>query len=144
MKNLADCFHLCNLCTAIADPFFLLFKIEMDKTDKRIKNESRVSPSGNIEELRIRKTLLVISGRPHQYPDRRRRRRVFSRGRVLVNRVRVVDLEQRRDGGGPDVEDPGVGHLTVDLHHCLVFFVLDDAVCNLRDGEGDSWLSTSS
>lgn len=116
----------------------------MDKTDKRTKmsHPYAVSPSGNIEEIEIIKARLVISGRPHQYPDRRRRR-VFSSGGVLVNRVRVVDLEQRRDGGGPDVEDPGVGHLTVDLHHCLVFFVLDDAVCSLRDGEGDSWLSTS-
>lgn len=34
------------------------------------------------------------------------------------------------------MEDPGVRYFTVDLHHDLVFFILDDAVCNLRDGKG--------
>lgn len=46
----------------------------------------------------------------------------------------MVDPEQRRDGGGPDVEDPGVRHFTVDLHHHLIIFVPDDAVCNGRKG----------
>lgn len=34
------------------------------------------------------------------------------------------------------MEDPGVCYFAVDLHHDLVFFILDDAVCNLEDGKG--------
>lgn len=34
------------------------------------------------------------------------------------------------------MEDPGVLYFTVDLHHDLVIFVLDDAVCKFRDGKG--------
>ena len=30
------------------------------------------------------------------------------------------------------MEDPGVRHLTVDLHHHLELFVPDDAVCGSR------------
>ena len=44
----------------------------------------------------------------------------------------MVDPEQRWDGGGPDVEDPGVRYFTVDLHHHLVLFVPYDAVCRGR------------
>lgn len=48
----------------------------------------------------------------------------------------MVDPEQRWDGGGPDVEDPGVRYFTVNLHHHLVGFVPDDAVCNGMKGNG--------
>lgn len=72
------------------------------------------------EEKRLR--------RAHEHADRRRRLAI---GRsALVKRVRLVDPQQRWDAGGPDVDDLGVGDLTVDLHHHLKLFVLDDAVCN--------------
>lgn len=54
------------------------------------------------------------------------------RWRGLVHRFRLVDPEQRRDGGGPDVEDPGVCDLTVNLHHHLVVFVPYDALCRTK------------
>lgn len=80
----------------------------------------------------IIQVLLVILSRPHQHADRRRGL-VVSWG-VLIKRVRVVDPEQRWDGGRPDVEDPGVRYFTVNLHHHLVVFVPYDAVCNGRKG----------
>lgn len=49
---------------------------------------------------------------------------------VLIKRVRAVDPQQRWNGGGPDVEDPGVRYFTVNLHHHLVLVFPDDAVCN--------------
>lgn len=42
----------------------------------------------------------------------------------------MVDPEQRWDGRRPDVENPGVGYFTVNLHHHLKLFVPDDTVCN--------------
>lgn len=85
--------------------------------------------------------LLVILSRPHEHTDRRCSL-VLSR-RVLVKRVCAVDPEQRWDGGGPDVEDPGVGYFTVNLHHHLVLFVPYDAVCNGRKGKQKLVLNAS-
>ena len=51
---------------------------------------------------------------------------------MLIKRVRAVDPEHRWNGGGPDVEDPGVRYFTVNLHHHLVLVFPDDAVCNGR------------
>lgn len=48
---------------------------------------------------------------------------------MLVQGVGAVDPEQGWDGGRPDVEDPGVPHFAVDLHHDLKLFVPDDALC---------------
>lgn len=55
---------------------------------------------------------------------------------MLIKGVCVVDPEYWRDGGGPDVKDPGVRYFTVNLHHHLVLFVPYDAVCNGDKGEG--------
>lgn len=77
--------------------------------------------------------LQVILSRPHQHADRRRG--LVVSGRVLVKCVCVVDPQQRRDSGGPDVEDSRVRNFTVDLHHHLKVFVSYDAVCNHRKAE---------
>lgn len=68
-----------------------------------------------------------FSRRAHEHADRGRGLVVRRWG--LVHRFRLVDPEQRRDGGRPDVEDPGVGDLTVNLHHHFVVFVPYDALC---------------
>lgn len=67
----------------------------------------------------------AILSRPHEDADGRSCLGV-GRG-VLVKRVRVVNPKQRWDAGRPDVEDPGVRYLTVDLHHRLELFVSYDA-----------------
>lgn len=71
-------------------------------------------------------------GRPHQDADGGRGLAV--RGGVLVEGV--VDPQHRRDAGGADVEDPGVGDLTVDLHHHLEVFSSDDGICGAQEEEG--------
>lgn len=48
----------------------------------------------------------------------------------------VVDPQHRRDGGGADVKDPGIGDLTVDLHHHLEVFASDDGICGAQKGRG--------
>lgn len=63
---------------------------------------------------------------------------------MLVKRVCVVDPQQRRDGGGPDVEDPGVRYFTVNLHHHLVVFVSYDAVVYVHSWQHHRHLGSTS
>lgn len=65
-------------------------------------------------------------------------------GGALINGVRAVDAEQRWDARGPDVEDPGVCDLTVDLHHHFELFVLDDAVIYVHGGQNHRHLWSTS
>lgn len=83
-----------------------------------------------------------FSRRAHEHADRGRGLVVRRRG--LVHRLRLVDPEQRRDGGGPDVEDPGVGDLTVNLHHHFVVFVLYDALVDVHRWQHHGHLGSAS
>lgn len=87
---------------------------------------SAVLQGSSIKEENKIQVSLVLLGRAHEHADRRRGL-VVSR-RVLEYCVCVVDPEQRRDCRGPDVEDPGVRDLAVNLHHHLVIFVPYDAL----------------
>lgn len=69
---------------------------------------------------------MLVLRRAHEDADRRNSL-VVRRG-MLVKRVCVVNSQQRRDGGRPDVQNPGVGHFTVDLHHHLKLPVSNDAL----------------
>lgn len=98
---------------------------------------------GFVEELQLMQVLMLkILSRPHQHTDRRRGL-VVSWG-VLVQRVCVVDLKQRWDRGGPDVEDPGVRYFTVNLHHHFVLFVPYDGVIYVHGGQHQRHLRTTS
>lgn len=51
------------------------------------------------------------------------------RGAEGAGLVLLLGSEGRRHRGAFDVEDPGVHHLAVDLHHHLVVLPIDDVLC---------------
>ena len=51
--------------------------------------------------------------------------------------VGLIGLQERWDTGGLDVQDAGVHHFTVNLHHHLKLLVINDTVCRERERERD-------
>lgn len=46
-----------------------------------------------------------------------------------VGLIPLLITEVRRNGGAFDVEDPGVHHLTVNLHHHFIILPVDHILC---------------
>lgn len=114
----------------------LFRKFEITISSSNLKPKSKSSWSfvlsslvAELEEWREgwRRDREFFLRRAHEHTDRGRGLVVRRRG--LVHRFRLVDPEKRRDGGGPDVENPGVCDLTVNLHHHFVVAVPYDALC---------------
>lgn len=53
-----------------------------------------------------------------------------------VGLVPLMISEIRRDRGAFDVEDPGVHHLTINLHHYFIVLPVDDVICRVDTGLG--------